>query len=62
MEIASPSLDGVESDSLRHHVLTTLATNVKWSLVTHLRTTHILALDDHEGFLLCEVALARDYL
>jgi hypothetical protein len=61
MEIAGPSLDGVESDSLRHHVLTTLATNVKWSLVTHLRTAHVLTLNYHERFLLCEVALARDY-
>lgn len=62
VEVANPSLDGVESHTLGHHVVTALATNVEGSLVSHLASTHALALHHHERLLLGEVALARDYL
>ena len=59
MEVAGPSLDGVEPDSLGHHVLTALTANVKGSLVTHLRTAHVLTLNNNEWFLLGKVTLTN---
>lgn len=62
VEVANPSLDGVESHTLGHHVVTALATNVEGSLVSHLAATHSLPLHHHERLLFGEVALSRDYL
>ena len=62
MEVADPSLDGVEPDSLGHHVVAALATHVERSLVPDLAAADALALHHHEGLLLGEVALVRDNL
>jgi hypothetical protein len=61
VEIAHPGLDGVESHTLGHHVLTALAPHVEGSLIANFGTSHSLPFNNYEGLLFCKVALPGDY-
>jgi hypothetical protein len=62
VEVADPSLDGVESNSLGHHVLTALTTHVKGSLIPDLGTANPFSFHHHKRFLFCQIALTGHYL
>jgi hypothetical protein len=59
MEVACPCFDGVKTNTLGHHIVTSLTTNVKRSLIAYFTATHSLPFDHNEGFLFREITLAE---
>jgi hypothetical protein len=57
VEIPHPGLDGVESNTLGHHVLASLAANMKRSLISHFAASDPLSFNHDERFIICNVTL-----
>lgn len=56
VEIINPGLNAIKSDSFCDHVLTALASDMKWCFISHFTTSHTLALNYFEGFVLGQLA------
>ena len=52
MKVPNPSLHWIKSNTFSNHILTSLTSYVKWSLISNFTTTYSLTLNDNKGFCL----------